>query len=189
MNLRDSSKIQTEDINKKAIATIRAVVFLMVVVVLSLVIYTFVGQRVTVYGSSMEPMFSDGEILIVDKWTYRSSAPDRFDVIVFPSKTEENTLLIKRIIGLPGESVQIDEEGQIYIDGKILEENFGKEIIKDPGIAKSPVVLGEEEYFVLGDNRNNSVDSRKTEVGAITKSSIVGKTVIRVLPFEKMGKL
>lgn len=189
MNLRDFSKVDDVDINKKAISTIRTVTLLMVIVVFSFFIYTFVGQRVTVGGSSMEPLLSDKDMLLVDKFSYIRGEPSRFDVIVFPSKTETDTLIIKRVIGLPGESVQIDENGVIYIDDEILEESYGKEVIENPGMANNPVVLGEDEYFVLGDNRNNSLDSRAEEIGVISKNSIIGKTIIRIFPFDKVGEL
>ena len=97
----------------------------------------------------MEPMLSNGDNLIVDKITYRFSEPKRFDIIVFPFKYQENTYYIKRIIGLPGEIVQIDEQGSIYINGELLEESYGREIIQPEhiGIASNPILLGEDEYF------------------------------------------
>ena len=103
--------------------------------------------------------------LIVDKITYRFREPERFDIIVFPFEYEDNTFYIKRIIGLPGETVQIDRDGNIFINGEILEEGYGKEVIQEPGRAYEPITLGEDEYFVLGDNRNNSSDSRDMSVG------------------------
>ena len=139
----------------------------------------------------MEPMLSNGDNLIVDKITYRFRDPQRYDIIVFPFKYQENTYYIKRIIGLPGETVQIDEQGNIYIDGEVLPENYGREIIRPDtvGIATNPIVLGEEEYFVMGDNRNNSTDSRTEIVGNIKREDIIGRAWVRIWPLNKIGIL
>lgn len=108
-------------------------IYLLVVLILTLLVVTYVGQRTKVIGNSMSPMLSDGDNLIVDKISYRFQEPQRFDIIVFPFRYAEKTYYIKRIIGLPGETVRIDDEGNIYIDGEVLDESFGKETIKDPG--------------------------------------------------------
>lgn len=147
----------------------------------------FVGQRTQVQGDSMEPKLSTEDNLIVDKITYRFHDPERFDIIVFPFQDEKDTFYIKRIIGLPGETVQIDEEGNIMIDGEILEESYGKEIIINPGRAYEPVELGEDEYFVMGDNRNNSMDSREPSVGNIKRKNIIGRAWLRIWPLDKFG--
>ena len=139
----------------------------------------------------METTLSDGDNLIVDKISYRFRDPQRFDIVVFPFKYKENTYYIKRIIGLPGETVQIDEQGNIYINGEKLVESYGREIIKpeNVGIAAVPIVLGEDEYFVMGDNRNNSTDSRTEIVGNIHRDEIIGRAWIRIWPFSKFGVL
>ncbi len=147
----------------------------------------FVGQRTQVQGESMEPKLSTEDNLIVDKISYRFHDPERFDIIVFPFQYEKDTFFIKRIIGLPGETVQIDEEGNILIDGEILEESYGKEVIINPGRAYEPVALGEDEYFVMGDNRNNSTDSRDPSVGNIKREDIIGRAWLRIWPFDKFG--
>ncbi|MBR1692394.1 MAG: signal peptidase I [Lachnospiraceae bacterium] len=164
-------------------------VYVLVVLLLTYLVITFVGQRTRVNGSSMEPMLSNEDNLIVDKLTYRFHDPERFDIIVFPFKYEEKTFYIKRIIGLPGESVRIDENGNIYINGEILEESYGKEVILDPGRAFQTIQLGPNEYFVLGDNRNDSSDSRFEAVGNIRRSDIVGRAWMRIYPFSKFGIL
>ena len=148
---------------------------------------TYVGQRTRVEGHSMEPALSDGDNLIVDKISYRFHDPERFDIIIFPYQWEPNTYYIKRIIGLPGETIQIDDEGNIYIDGEVLQEHYGLERIKNPGSAREPITLGEDEYFVLGDNRNNSEDSRFTQVGVIHRDDIVGRAWLRIYPFDRIG--
>ena len=97
--------------------------------------------------------------------------------------------MIKRIIGLPGETVQIDENGNIYINGELLEENYGAETIQNPGRAANPITLGDDEYFVMGDNRNNSKDSRSEEVGNVKRSQIIGRAWLRIWPLNKFGLL
>ena len=121
-------------------------------------VITFVGQRTEVEGASMENTLHNGDNLIVDKLSYRFRDPERFDIIVFPFQYQANTYYIKRIIGLPGETVQIMEDGSIYINGEKMEESYGREVIQPEtiGRAAEPIVLGEDEYFVMGDNRNNS---------------------------------
>ena len=162
--------------------------YVAVVVGATFLIITFVGQRTYVSGSSMENTLSDGDNLIVDKLTYRFSDPERFDIIVFPFRYEEHVYYIKRIIGLPGETIQI-RDGDIYVDGEILYESYGREVMKGAGLAADPVTLGEDEYFVLGDNRNDSTDSRDPSVGAIHRDEIVGRAWVRIWPLDKIGVL
>ena len=133
------------------------ILYIGIVLILSWLIVTFVGVRTVVDGQSMEPTLQDGNNLIVDKLSYRFRDPKRYEIIVFPYKYEENTYYIKRIIGLPGETVQV-KNGEVYIDGEILGEDYGAEAMEDAGIASEPIELGTDEYFVLGDNRNHSSD-------------------------------
>ena len=150
-------------------------------------VITFVGQRTEVEGASMENTLHNGDNLIVDKLSYRFHDPDRFDIIVFPQ--EDGRYFIKRIIGLPGENVRIDEDGFIYINGENLQESYGKEVMRDPGLAKDGIQLGADEYFVLGDNRNDSMDSRMAEVGPIVGERIIGRAWLRIYPFDQIGFL
>lgn len=177
--------------NKAMKEMISTLAYLLGVLCLTWLVITFVGQRTEVDGSSMEPMLSNGDNLIVDKITYRFSSPKRYDIIVFPFKQEENTYYIKRIIGLPGETVQIDLQGNVYINGEVLEESYGREVIapENVGIAINPIVLGEDEYFVMGDNRNNSMDSRTEVIGNIKRADIVGRAWVRIWPLSKLGIL
>ena len=163
--------------------------YLLIVLCLTYIVIHFVGQRTQVIGGSMETTLSENDNLIVDKLTYRFPEPKRFDIVVFPFQYEKDTYYIKRIIGLPGETIFIDEEGNIFIDDELLTESYGKEIIKDAGRAYEPVTLGEDEYFVMGDNRNNSQDSRDPTVGNIARSDIIGRAWIRIWPLNKFGIL
>ena len=114
---------------------------------------------------------------------------ERYDIIVFPFQYEKNTYYIKRIIGLPGETVKIDSDGVIYINGKELTEYYGREVIADPGIAQNETKLGRDEYFVMGDNRNNSTDSRDPSVGNIHKKDILGRAWLRIWPLYEFELL
>lgn len=162
------------------------VIYILIIMALTYVIITFVGQRTKVDGHSMEPTLSHGDNLIVDKLTYRFKDPSRYDVIVFPYQHAENTYYIKRIIGLPGETVQV-KDGAVYINGELLDEDFGAEPMEKSGIAAEPITLGEDEYFVLGDNRNHSSDSRDPSVGVLTRDQLIGRAWVRIYPFDKMG--
>lgn len=162
------------------------IVFIVVVVAASYLIVTFVGQRTEVSGSSMETTLSSGDQLIVDKISYRFRDPKRYDIVVFPYRYEENTYYIKRIIGLPGETVQI-VDGMVYINGSPLNEHYGNEVIEDPGSAAEPITLGDDEYFVLGDNRNNSQDSRASNVGLIQRDELLGRAWVRIWPLDQFG--
>ena len=173
---------EKESLGKEVISVIINVIICFFIVIL---ITHFIGQRTVVSGSSMEDTLSDGDNLIVDKISYRFHDPERFDVVVFPYKYEEDTYYIKRIIGLPGEVVKIDSAGTIYINGEILPENYGTEEILNAGLANSEILLGAGEYFVLGDNRNNSTDSRFESVGNIKGEDIVGKAWLRIYPFNE----
>ena len=177
-----------KEMKKEVIST---VLYLLGVICVTWLIVTFVGQRTQVSGTSMSTTLQDGDNLIVDKLSYRFQDPERFDIIVFPWRYEESTYYIKRIIGLPGESLWITEQGEIYIDGVLLEEHYDARPYGSGAVGSSerPIVLGQDEYFVMGDNRNNSSDSRKPEVGNIKRSEIIGKAMYRIWPLSKIGTL
>ena len=177
--------------NKVMKEIVSTLLYIAGVLCLTWFIITFIGQRTQVSGASMEATLSDGDNLIVDKITYRFRDPQRFDIIVFPFQYDESTYYIKRIIGLPGETVKIGEDGTIYINGEVLKESYGREVIKaeNIGLAAEPITLGEDEYFVLGDNRNNSSDSRTQIVGNIHRDDIIGRAWLRIWPFDKFGIL
>lgn len=173
--------------NAKLKEALKMSIYLLVVLLLALFIVTFIGQRTVVDGPSMEDTLFDKENLIVDKISYRFKDPQRFDIIVFPYQHAQRTYFIKRIIGLPGEKVYIDDEGNIYINDNLLKENYGTEVMDSAGRASKPIILGDDEYFVLGDNRNHSSDSRFDGVGNIKRKDIIGRAWVRIYPFNKMG--
>ena len=162
-------------------------VYILIIIGLTYLIITYVGQRTRVGGQSMETTLSDGDNLIVDKLTYHFKDPERFDIIVFPYKYEENTYYIKRIIGMPGETIQI-MGGYVYINGQQLTSDiYGAEVMQSAGIAAEPITLGPDEYFVLGDNRNHSTDSREPNVGVLHREDLLGRAWVRIYPFDKIG--
>lgn len=162
------------------------ILYILIVIASVYVIVTYVGQRTQVDGNSMLPSLTDKDNLIVDKLSYRFHAPERYDIVVFPYKYMENTYYIKRLIGLPGETVQVID-GYVYINGEKLNEHYGAEVMEEAGIAAEPIELGEDEYFVLGDNRNHSSDSRDPSVGIVKGEDLVGKAWVRIYPFDKIG--
>ena len=162
------------------------ILFIVIVVAASYVVVTFVGQRTQVSGESMETTLADGDHLIVDKISYRFRDPKRYDIVVFPYRYAENTYYIKRIIGLPGETVQITD-GYVYINGTLLDEHYGNAVMNNPRLAAEPDTMGPDEYFVLGDNRNNSQDSRSANVGVIHRDELLGRAWIRIWPLDRFG--
>lgn len=162
------------------------VLYVAVIIAMTYLIVTYVGQRTKVSGDSMETALQDCDNLIVDKISYRFRDPERFEIIVFPYKYAENTYYIKRIIGLPGETVQI-KDGYVFINGQQLEESYGLERMESAGIAADEIQLGEDEYFVLGDNRNNSSDSRSSSVGVLKREDLIGRAWVRIWPLRKIG--
>ena len=163
------------------------VVFFVILIGLTFLINTYVGQRTYISGPSMQPTLHDGDNLIVDKISYRFTDPKRYDIIVFPYRYQEDTFYIKRIIGLPGETVQIIN-GYVYINGELREDEvYGAEVMEDAGIASEPITLGEDEYFVLGDNRNHSSDSRDPNVGVLHRDELIGRAWVRIWPLDQIG--
>lgn len=166
---------------------IEVLFYIVLVFGVSFLLTTYVGQRTRVNGESMYPTLHDDDNLIVDKVSYRFSDPRRYDIIVFPYRYKD-MYFIKRIIGLPGETVQI-LDGYVYIDGKKLDEHFCDEKNQNAALASDPITLGDDEYFVLGDNRNASEDSRFPDVGNVRRKEIIGRAWVRIWPFERAGSL
>lgn len=169
---------------------VEAVILLAVSALLLFGVPRFLMERVIVDGPSMEDTLQDGDNILVEKVSRYFGALDRFDIIVFypddDAKEKNGRYYIKRVIGLPGETVRIEGE-TIYINDVALEEAFGFTKMGTPGIAKNGVTLGEDEYFVLGDNRSVSKDSRAESVGVVPLSRVGGKLILRIFPFDKFG--
>ena len=158
-----------------------------VTLALAAVVAIFFFQSITMQESSMEPTLGTGERFFVNKLIYKFTSPDRGDIIAFTKDgSDDAPIHIKRVIGLPGETIEI-RDGVIYIDGEEYEEKGDLPQITNPGLAEDGVTLGNDEYFVLGDNRNNSEDSRFAEVQNIDKKYIEGKLWFCIYPADQMG--
>lgn len=158
-----------------------------VVCLFAFVFVWYFGQRASMVGDSMNPVLYNKDVVLINQIIYDASAPKRGDVIAFKPKGNENThFYIKRIIGLPGETIEIIE-GAVYIGGEKLKEPYATTEIKDVGIVNEKIELGGDEYFVLGDNRENSEDSRVADVGNVKRSHIYGKAWFVASPRKHFG--
>lgn len=156
--------------------------FTLIAVIIVVPIRTYVAQPFIVSGPSMNPTFVSGEYLIVDQITYRFREPQRGDVIIFKYPLNTKTYFIKRIVGLPGETLSV-RKGVVEIDGVVVEDPNAKQPI--PTGDNFDITLGETEYFVMGDNRAESSDSRIW--GPLEKKYIVGRPILSLFPLSKIG--
>ena len=146
------------------------------IILVVVLIKTFVVSPIRVNGASMDPTLNDKDIMLLDEISYRFSDIERFDIVVVK---EEDEYLIKRVIGLPGETVEYKND-KLYIDGKYVKEDF-----KHKETFDFSTTLGKDEYFIMGDNRTNSTDSRV--FGPISRDKIMGKTSLTILPISRFG--
>lgn len=146
-----------------------------IVCALAVILVFYFGQRVSNAGDSMRPELKNGDVVLVNRLVYNAMTPKRGDIVAFKPNGRENAhYYIKRIIGLPGETVQI-REGKVYINGKEQTEDIFVSEIEKPGVAQEEITLGEQEYFVLGDQAASSDDSRMADIGNVKRSEIYGK--------------
>ena len=160
----------------------------MIVIFLAFVIVFSVGMKTSVIGDSMEPMLYNGQEILMNRVVYRLSSPKRGDVVVFlPNGNQNSHYYVKRVVALPGETIQI-RDGDVYVDGVPLDEDESFDKIIDAGIAENELKLAADEFFVMGDNRNSSEDSRSGNIGAVKKDNIVGKAWFKLATeWEIMG--
>lgn len=166
-------------------AAVRILTDIAVVAGVAMFLFVYFFEVVTVSGTSMEPSFANGDVLCLDKFMYKFVMAERFDVIAFKTDNSD-TVYVKRIIGLPGEKVQI-KNGSVYIDGRLLEDDIEAESILNSGDAGEILTLLEDEYFVLGDNRNNSEDSRFASIGVVKEADIIGRAWLEVTSLRDFG--
>jgi signal peptidase I len=157
---------------------------LAIVLVSIYIVYGFVAQPFLVQGASMEPNFSDGDYLLIDEITYRFREPDRGEVIVFRNPNNQSEFYIKRIVGLPGDQIAVSE-GNLYINGAISEEEYLPDDIEVGG--EQVVDLNNDQFYVMGDNRPKSYDSRSW--GALDEDLVVGLVRFRFWPLSVFGVL
>ena len=147
----------------------------------------FFGQKVSTIGDSMSPKLSNGDITLVNRLVYETRRPRRGEIVAFkPNGSENSHYYIKRVIGLPGETIEYSD-GKILIDGEELKEKYKTTEIKELGLLEEPIKLKSTEYFVLGDDRQNSEDSRMANVGNVKKSEIAGKVWFVISPMKHFG--
>ena len=154
-------------------------------VLLALVLVVFVAQSFVVNGSSMEPTLHDGERLIVEKISYLVREPQRGDIIVFHPPISSNHPFIKRVIGLPGDTVEARDH-QLLVNGLLITEEYLSESMQGNF---GPITVPTDSVFVLGDNRNRSYDSRYNEVGCIPYNDVIGRALLRYWPPLKSGTM
>ena len=149
----------------------------------------FIGLRTSAVGQSMAETLYNGDNVLVNRFVYAVSNPKPNDIIVFkPNGNEKSHLYIKRVIGIPGDTVQI-VKGVVYVNGEVFDEAVSVSSIEEAGIANEPITLEDDEYFVLGDNRNNSEDSRFANIGNVRKEHIIGKVWFRIVSWNEFGFL
>lgn len=174
---------------KRKSIVIEIISYLVILFLCVTIIPNYVIQNTIVDGPSMENTLQDSDHLLVEKISYQFDHLNRFDIIAFyPFGRDAGEYYIKRIIAMPGETIQI-KGSDIYINDELLEEDYGKDPITYAGIAAEPITLGEDEYFVLGDNRSVSYDSRSEEIGVVNKNQIGGKAIFRIWPLDEFGTL
>ncbi len=149
----------------------------------------FIGLRTSVVGQSMADTLNSGDEILINRFVYKVSDPKPNDLIVFlPNGNTKSHYYVKRVIAVPGDTVLI-QNGAVYVNGELFEEEVEVNAIEEAGLAAEEIALGDDEYFVLGDNRNNSEDSRYANIGNIKKEYIIGKAWFRAAPLGKFGFL
>ena len=165
------------------------IVEILLTIAAAIIMVSFFGFRVSVIGPSMSPTLENGEKGLVNRFVYKLFDPKQNDLIVFqPNGNEKSHYYVKRVIELPGDTVQI-KDGKVYVNGELLAESVETEKIENAMMAENEIVVGEDEYFVLGDNRNNSEDSRYASRGNVKKDHITGEAWMVVYPFDRIGLL
>lgn len=171
----------------KLIFGLKFTVDVIVAVCLGIVFVQFILGKLSISGNSMAPALVNDDVVFVNHFAYSFSSPKRFDVIAFRvTGSDSSKVYVKRVIGLPGEKIKI-ADGKVYINGEVLKNDISDELIITAGLASVEIELSDDEYFVLGDNRNNSEDSRFANIGNVKKGNIIGKPWLIIGPFSRFG--
>lgn len=166
---------------------LKTIVDIIIVVVLAILVLFYFGEGTSMNGNSMLDTINNEEKLLLDKFSSRFTSFKRYDIIAFGNENSDE-YNIKRIIALPGETVII-KEGCIYVNDEKIEFKEDSELIVNAGLASEEIKLDDDEYFVMGDNWNNSEDSRFVSIGNVNKENIIGRIWFRISPFENIGAL
>lgn len=163
------------------------IVEIAIVLAIAFVFVYFIGMRTSVVGQSMAETLDNGDQILVNRFIYKVIGPRANDVVVFlPNGNEKSHYYVKRVVGVPGDTVQI-KEGKVYINGAAFEEKVDVAAMEDAGLAGDSITLGDDEYFVLGDNRNNSEDSRYANIGNVKREYLIGKAWFVVTTGDRFG--
>ena len=175
--------------NTKLLTVCKWIADLLIVILLAYTLTLFLCDRTTISGNSMQPAIENEDTVLLNRIAYSFYGPKRYSIIAFhPNGVKTSKIYVKRVIGLPGETIQI-HDGKVYINGSVLEDDVSEDDILTAGLAAGELTLGENEYFVLGDNRNNSEDSRFANVGVVKKDDIVGSVWFIASPMKRMRLL
>lgn len=174
---------RNEKIKKFLIRSLLMIIAVAAAIALAWAITRYALEKTNMVGDSMYPTLSDQDTILINKMAYLRKGPERFDVIVFEISGKEHSFYsIRRVVGLPGEKVQI-RDGYVYINDEKLDEPINLDEVFIEGLGLDGVVLDEDEYFVLGDNRNDSEDSRFANIGNVVNTQIIGKAWLRLNKF------
>ena len=172
----------TSLVRKKKRQLRERIIFYIAGIVISIIAAFFLTRfcafGITMHGDSMRPAVDDGQFCIASRLSYKIGSPKQNDIVVFRTGNESSSYYIQRVIGVPGDTVQI-ADGKILVNGEEIEKQGAEEILAG-GLASSEITLGDNQYFVLGDNYNNSEDSRVSSIGNIKKENIIGKIKLRL---------
>lgn len=174
-------ELKREIYKQKYKKTLKSTIYtLIVVIAVSSLLSTLLFPVLEIYGSSMSGTLSEGDIVL----SMRKSLFKKGDIIAF---YHNNKILIKRVIGVPSDWINIDEEGNVYVNNILLEEPYVKEKMQGENDIEYPYQVPDDSYFVLGDDRSSSLDSRTNIIGTIKKENIIGKIILRLWPISKVG--
>ena len=173
--------------NTRLQSVCKMIVNIIMVIVSAYVIVTFMCDRTIISGGSMQPVIENEDTVLINRFAYSFTKPKRYSVAAFKLPgSNSSKVYVKRVIGLPGEKIQI-KDGHVYINGEQLKDDVYTDTIRTAGLAANEITLGKDEYFLLGDNRNNSEDSRFAGVGIVKEKNITGSVWAIVGPVKRLG--